>query len=323
MTPSSRLQRERSKVQRVWMRLQAEEAQIKQEESSLLMLDERIEALLHRLERAARKFEAEALATQILVTEERRRERLEKVTKLLGRELKWFQKGLEKAKSYRTEEMGDSDTSAVSWDEIDDLWKVEELHARRRLDRATAHWRESQDRILNDSRRLKRIQRERLEDERLQAKREDERWRGYMSDGERPKGWKQQLARPAVPPKVVSRETVGQVWESYQSRWKDIIAGTSPGPLTFQDIPWPVAFQVLSPASLTADRIEKFILSPDHSSDRTRKQRIRDSMLIWHPDKWEGRWMARVSEKDRGKVREGVEAVARCLTSLVEAERAL
>jgi len=321
MTSSSRLHRERSKVQRVWTRLQTEEALIEKEESALLLLDERIEALLRRLEHASRKFETEALATQILATEERRRERLERVTRLLGRELKWFQKGLEKAKSHRAEEMGDSDTSAVSWEEIDDLWKVEELRARRRLDRATAHWKESQDRIVNDSRRLKRIQRERLEDERVQAKREDERWRGYMSDGERPMGWKKQSARPVILPQGGNRDAVDEAWRSYQSRWKEITAGTCANLLAFQDIPWPVTSQVLSPTFLTAERIEKFILSPSHSSDRTRKQRIRDSMLLWHPDKWEGRWMGRVSEKDKSRVREGVEAVARCLISLVETER--
>jgi hypothetical protein len=40
-------------------------------------------------------------------------------------------------------------------------------------------------------------------------------------------------------------------------------------------------------------------------------------MLRWHSDKFEGRWMARIEEEDRPKVKEAVGAVARSLTELM------
>ncbi|KAH7345572.1 hypothetical protein B0J17DRAFT_548297, partial [Rhizoctonia solani] len=85
----------------------------------------------------------------------------------------------------------------------------------------------------------------------------------------------------------------------------------------FRDIPWPLLRVPTGPESITPQAVGAFILSPLHSEDKPRKERIRTAMLRWHSDKFEGRWMSRIDEDERPKVKEAVGAVARCLTELM------
>ena len=64
---------------------------------------------------------------------------------------------------------------------------------------------------------------------------------------------------------------------------------------------------------LTAEAIAAFLLPPSDfdapSADpsKERKEKLRETMLRFHPDKFEGRVMKRVREKDRERVKEAVE----------------
>lgn len=53
---------------------------------------------------------------------------------------------------------------------------------------------------------------------------------------------------------------------------------------TFYDIPWPVAMPARSFDELQASAIERFLLSPYHSTTKTRKMRLRAALMQWHPD---------------------------------------
>ncbi|KAI0705301.1 hypothetical protein C8T65DRAFT_708968 [Cerioporus squamosus] len=125
--------------------------------------------------------------------------------------------------------------------------------------------------------------------------------------------------------------------ELYDTRWKAILATasvtTEDEMLRFQDIPWPIITSVVSlrddkPArvrieDLTAEAISAFLLPPsEHDAptadfSKERKEKLRETMLRFHPDKFEGRIMKRVREKDRERVKEAVGTVARTVNSLM------
>ena len=108
------------------------------------------------------------------------------------------------------------------------------------------------------------------------------------------------------------------------------------GTLTFQDIPWPlfppqsVERKVSDSASLHVEEIAQeavaaFLLpdvgdmTPPTKSDISRRNRekLKETLLRFHPDKFEGRFMHRVLASDVESVRGAVGQVARTLNSLM------
>jgi len=109
-------------------------------------------------------------------------------------------------------------------------------------------------------------------------------------------------------------ERLAKAWHDYEASWTSW-QRTAPEMLTFRCIPWPLAFHPDSPASITHDAVALFILSPAHSHGKTRKDRVRDALRIWHPDRF-GKWLKKVSEEERAAVSEGVGVVVRCLNEI-------
>ncbi|KAI1791052.1 hypothetical protein LXA43DRAFT_1013204 [Ganoderma leucocontextum] len=125
--------------------------------------------------------------------------------------------------------------------------------------------------------------------------------------------------------------------ELYETRWKALLAPSIPPSsneptLGLADIPWPVYHAYLdnrhassSPSidEFTVDALSTFLL-PSAEDDRDpdalkkeRRERLRDAMLRFHPDKFEGRVMPRVRADERDVVREAVGVVARTLNTLM------
>ncbi|KAG9073743.1 hypothetical protein FRC06_011176, partial [Ceratobasidium sp. 370] len=70
-------------------------------------------------------------------------------------------------------------------------------------------------------------------------------------------------------------QVVVAAWARYERGWMDLLNGvTADGrQLTFYDIPWPVAMPARSFDELQASAIERFLLSPYHSTTKTCKMR--------------------------------------------------
>jgi len=74
---------------------------------------------------------------------------------------------------------------------------------------------------------------------------------------------------------------------------------------------------------LTAEAISSFLLPPpgpekdDSSLKKEKKDRLREAFLRFHPDKFEGRFMARVNDKEKEKVREAIGQISRVLNLLM------
>ena len=121
--------------------------------------------------------------------------------------------------------------------------------------------------------------------------------------------------------------------EEYGIRWRALLSITGESEtLGFDDIPWPVTAaqqqrlkkrgsvprRTITVEELTAEAITAFLLPPDKELDREkRKEKLRESILRFHPDKFEGRFMRFVKEGDREKVTEGIGQVSRVLNSLM------
>lgn len=124
----------------------------------------------------------------------------------------------------------------------------------------------------------------------------------------------------------------------YDVLWKDILTAgeeRQDRTLRFWDIPWPVMFDgqdksnapaqpFVSMDYFTAEAISTFLLSArddSNSSDekKERKEKLRETMLRYHPDKFEGRVMARVAESDKDSVREALGVVVRTVSDLMAA----
>ncbi|CAA7260545.1 unnamed protein product [Cyclocybe aegerita] len=125
--------------------------------------------------------------------------------------------------------------------------------------------------------------------------------------------------------------------------------------LSFDDIPWPIlaahggrrpdhmgagsgasSSSSIRVEQLTAENISSFLLERAVKSDSAapdslgegdinaetapkteRKEKLRETFLRFHPDKFEGRFMKRVREDEREKVREAIGQVSRALNSLM------
>jgi len=118
--------------------------------------------------------------------------------------------------------------------------------------------------------------------------------------------------------------------EEYNSRWVALLASvgerTEAADLTFHDIPWPVADayrrrrahdddQSLGVDDLTAKAITLFLFSEEKMD---RREKLREAIRRFHPDKFEGRFIPRVRAQDQGRVVDGIGQVSRILNTLMD-----
>ncbi|KAH8119378.1 hypothetical protein DFH11DRAFT_1564678 [Phellopilus nigrolimitatus] len=107
---------------------------------------------------------------------------------------------------------------------------------------------------------------------------------------------------------------MAHAWKTYESQWAAMT--TSSDPLSFHSIPWPMFSRPSAPSSITMGAISAFLFSQTHSTTQTPKERIRDALRRWHPDRF-GRLLKRVAAEERPVVEEAVGVVARHLNELL------
>jgi len=88
--------------------------------------------------------------------------------------------------------------------------------------------------------------------------------------------------------------------------------------IRFRDISWPVAKHPESSDGLTVGAVREFVLAPLRGKDITpskRKDRIRQLLLRYHPDKTAS-LLSRAAEEERDQIREGINNVFMSLKAL-------
>lgn len=105
--------------------------------------------------------------------------------------------------------------------------------------------------------------------------------------------------------------------QAYESRWKDLLS-MPPAHLHFDDIPWPVVVPRSSVAveDLTPEAVSLFLFSEETKKER--KDKLRETYLRFHPDKFESRLMKLVKPGEQEKVRLGMGQVVRILNDLMK-----
>lgn len=134
----------------------------------------------------------------------------------------------------------------------------------------------------------------------------------------------------------------------YERRWRDLldINARHDSLFSFGDIPWPLFAPMThsvpadsDSSSITLEHFtataisafllpvsENFALTQDAGASlptsvhekKEKKEKLRDAMLRFHPDKFEGRIMRKVIETEKDRVREAVGQVARVINTLME-----
>ncbi|KAF6758108.1 hypothetical protein DFP72DRAFT_212972 [Ephemerocybe angulata] len=134
---------------------------------------------------------------------------------------------------------------------------------------------------------------------------------------------------PAMPPPVPlepfliapkSEEDLIRLFIFHDQQWTRIESYKA---LQWSDFPWPV-LNFIGPRSereLTMPAISEYILSAfDWKTDKARsKERLREHIRKWHPDRFEARFLSRVPDGkgERDRVRAGAGLVVRHLTELL------
>ena len=114
--------------------------------------------------------------------------------------------------------------------------------------------------------------------------------------------------------RLMAERSLINAWHNYEARWSSITS--SQETLDFHTIPWPMLTPPVTPASINLAAISYFLLSPLHSAKKSTKERIKEALRRWHPDRF-GRLLSRVRESDRAAVEEGVGMIARYLNELL------
>jgi hypothetical protein len=210
----------------------------------------------------------------------------------------------------RAQPMGKEELRQRMWDELvyeyeaeAHKWMTHEAEMRRRAQERERD--EARRRIVQeDVMRIQARVRERRDSERQAIA--EERRRSMESAKEK-----------ARRDQVRAERATMEAWNAYESRWSAISASSEP--LGFRDIPWPVLVAPIGASDLTPEDISGFLLHPAHSSNHSRRERIRAALLRWHPDRFR-RILNRVVDSEKSVIEEGVGVIARCLNELLAKE---
>ena len=113
-------------------------------------------------------------------------------------------------------------------------------------------------------------------------------------------------------------------WDDYDAQWRAlVVVAVKKEQMSWQDVPWPVQDKPMSPDDITPDAVAAFLFATYtiRGSTRNEKERIRSSLLRWHPDKFPQAVQAKLSEEERAMVMDGVNSVFMSLKHIVDMER--
>ncbi|KAH9944728.1 hypothetical protein B0H21DRAFT_450246 [Amylocystis lapponica] len=177
--------------------------------------------------------------------------------------------------------------------------------------RASVRWRRDAEKLVDEE--IRRLHAARLETERCRMAYERRR---LQEDAREQRRREKERERAKAYREKADREA----WSAYEARWTTLMSSTeSPKELTFRTIPWPMFSPPTTVEDITPARVVMFVLSPLHSDGQSRKDRIRNALRKWHPDRF-GRLLAKVVEEDKVAVEDGVGLVVRCLNNVLERE---
>ena len=115
--------------------------------------------------------------------------------------------------------------------------------------------------------------------------------------------------------KVLSRDELIRLYENHENKWRQLKDSDNLG---WNSFAWPVFRRPSEPEEMTSSGISAYVQSKyAPGAERSPKDRIKDHLKRWHPDKFETRILPRVAEEEREKVKTGAGIVVRGLNELL------
>ena len=127
--------------------------------------------------------------------------------------------------------------------------------------------------------------------------------------------------------KEMTWEDTTKIFETHRRQWEMIHtqltqyqsqpqSGPSRGGLIWQDFPWPMFKSPKSPEDLTASAIRSYMQSPHHPQDKSQRDRIKELIRKWHPDRFNN-LLPLISVNDLEMISEGAGSVVRALNDFL------
>ncbi|KAI0776367.1 hypothetical protein BC629DRAFT_1290551, partial [Irpex lacteus] len=120
--------------------------------------------------------------------------------------------------------------------------------------------------------------------------------------------------RQAKAGQMLTKEAVVQIFDDHDRMWSRLAALDS---ATWSSFPWPTLKKPSTPEELTTTAISSYVLNPYNPSDKSEKDRIKEHIRRWHPDRFETKLLPKVRSEDRERVKEGAGQVVRSLNELL------
>lgn len=126
----------------------------------------------------------------------------------------------------------------------------------------------------------------------------------------------QEMKRQAQMGKILSKDDVLQLFEVHERQWAALPTLDELGWYSF---PWPVWKKPRDPEDLTSTHIGAYVLSQYYPGDNAKssKDRIKEHIRRWHPDRFETKYLPKVRLGDREKVKVGAGVVVRVLNEML------
>lgn len=114
--------------------------------------------------------------------------------------------------------------------------------------------------------------------------------------------------------KALGKQDTIKLFEHHRGQWDKL---QTTGVMIWDDFPWPVFRRPGGPDDVTAPFITAYMLSPLHPAEKSAKDRIKENIRRWHPDRFETQLLPKVKESDRDIVRDAAGTVVRVLNDLL------
>ena len=118
----------------------------------------------------------------------------------------------------------------------------------------------------------------------------------------------------------LSKEELQRVFDHHERLWTRL---NTLNELSWNDFPWPTFKPPSNPDDMSLPQISAYMQSPlypDKDKTRTTKDRIKENIKRWHPDRFETKLLPKVVGDEREKVKHGAGNVARYLSDLLRKE---
>lgn len=199
-------------------------------------------------------------------------------------------------------------------------YKTKDHEARRKIEEERARQAKLREAMRKaEEERRREEERKEMERERKEREREERRKREKQEKRAREEDKRKEKAQREARSRQRSDRAILEAWTAYETDWTTILSTTTSSTrfLTFVSIRWPMANPPFNAEEITFLDVRDFILSPLHSEGQSHKQRVRNALLRWHPDKF-ARMMEMVIVRDQAEVKAGAETVARYLNQIME-----